>query len=295
MKATRHKLAGVRVHLSLLVSLLVSAMLLGCEASGVGAAGSDGGADSTTSSGSRGDAVAESAAAEAGADVSVDGPLGTPDATSTGDASVPLLDASAAEDLPFAPPPTQVCEAVWMQPDAGSDGVELTQWPSIQLAVDAMNDMYLAVTYQDGQLAVGGAGPTAAAQGVVLVKLDADCNQLWVRTLGSVGNSSMTNTAIGVDSDSNVTIGGSFQGAVDFGDGVVFDGDVDGAPVLLKGYLARGDASRDVLYGAFAGLVDLTVAPDGVSTVVVAAYGNVDFGIPAADAGDAEGAEDYDR
>jgi len=117
------------------------------------------------------------------------------------------------------------------------------------------------------------------------------------------------NEGIGVDSDSNVTIGGWFQGAVDFGDGVVFDGDVDGAPVPLKGYLVRYDASgtlvfrnllllsaasRDVLYGGFAGIVDLTVAPDGVSTVLAPALGDVDFGIPAPDAGDAEDTEDYD-
>jgi hypothetical protein len=141
------------------------------------------------------------------------------------------------------------------------------------------------------------------------VKLDADCNQLWVRTLGAVGVSNVSNAGIGVDSEFNVTIGGLFQGTVDFGDGFVFNGDADGAPVLGKGYLVRYDASgalvfrdlvlpaaavRDVLYSAFADIVGLTVAPDGVSTVLVAAYGDVDFGVPAPDAGDAPYTQEYD-
>jgi hypothetical protein len=287
------RLADVGGHVATVVSAI---LLAGCGGSTAGPSGSEGGADSTAPSGSGGDAAVESADGAASVDA-LTGP------------APPPLDASTADGFPFAPPPAQVCEAVWMQPDAGSDGVELTNPPAVQLAVDATNDIYLAITYQGGQLVVGDAGPAAAGQGVVVVKLDAACNQLWVRTLEAVGVSNVSNTAIGVDSDSNVTLGGGFQGTVDFGDGFVFNGDADGAPVLSKGYVVRYDANgavvfrdqflpaaavRGELYSAFAGVEDLTVAPDGVSTVLASAYGDVDFGVSAADGGDAQDTQDYD-
>jgi hypothetical protein len=311
--------------------VLVSAiLLLGCDGSVGGAAALEGGADSTASSDAQEDAGGDSADTGTSFDASPEASSGTPDATLTGDAAADgagdatadgadgssglPLDASTGGDVPFTAPPAQLCEAVWMQPDAGSSGATLTNPSEVQLAVDATNDIYLAVTYEASQLALGDAGPTAAPQGVVLVKLDANCNQLWVRTLGVVGDtggatSSVTNYAIGVDSDSSVTIGGAFSGSVDFGGGFVFNGDVDGAPVLSKGYLVRYDASgtlvfrdlllpaaavRGVLYSAFASVVDMTVAPDGVSTALVAALGDVDFGVPAPDAGAVQDPQNYD-
>lgn len=186
------------------------------------------------------------------------------------------------------------------------------------MVVDTTGNVYLALSY--GAISYSGtplqsAPPPALGVsdlpgyplGVAIVKVDAACNLLWARELGTpdVTTGFIQSVGLAVDSASNVTVLGSFRGPVDLGDGTVM-GETDAAPVQSNAFLLRLDATgalvfRDV-FESSAGFVNpfgtpaLAVSPSGISTILVVAIGNGVFGPPApADAGGADAASDeYD-
>jgi hypothetical protein len=257
------------------------------------------------------------AAAEASAQDATTPPPG--DSGASNDVSdVGAGDDDASEQADAPPPSTAVetCEAVWPQPDGVFFDTSAPQ--GVQMVVDATGNVYLALSY-GGISYSGNPSPSAPPPalgvsnlpgyplGLALVKLDAACNLLWARELGTpdVNTGFIQSVGLAVDSASNVTILGSFRGPVDLGDGTVMS-ETDAAPVLSNAFLIRLDATgalvfRDV-FESDAGFVSpvgtpaLAVSPAGISTILVGALGNVSFGPPAPDdAGDANAAGDtYD-
>ncbi len=187
------------------------------------------------------------------------------------------------------------CHVAWPQPkyDYYLDGADMQMADfylgvgPMQMAVDPAGDAYLAVSYstQDYNPAITldlGTVPSPSYQlGVAIAKVDAGCNLLWVREIGGPLTQNLSNAAIALDANSNLTVLGAFQGTIDFG----------GATLSTTNralYLARFDAGGSVVFAKAVpsdGSTDvdvgsLVVSPGGVSTVMAGTW-------LAADASDA--------
>jgi hypothetical protein len=199
------------------------------------------------------------------------------DATAA-DAPLAIDGADGADGADAMPALDDICHVVWPQPPH-------LVVPGSQIAVDPQGNAYLAVSYYgetnidppptiDFGVAHSGSYPV----GVAIAKVDSACHLLWMREIGGSTAASVENGQITVDAQSNVTIMGTFQGAVDF-DGTMLDSpDAAGSPSGSFPYLVRFDASGNVLYTKVFGPTGheqevsagvLRLGDDGTSTVVV--------------------------
>jgi uncharacterized protein (AIM24 family) len=142
-----------------------------------------------------------------------------------------------------------------------------------------------------------GKGPIQSAGGgdVFVVKLDADGGPVWSKHFGDAADQHAAGVAL--DGASNVLLAGSFNGALDFGDGPIqsagggdiFAGKLDSGGVSqwgkrfgdAKSQSARGIATdaagKMLVIGSFAGSVDfgegVSLSSAGGTDVFVAAFG----------------------
>ena len=92
---------------------------------------------------------------------------------------------------------------------------------AIDLALNADGDVYITGYYGGNADFDPGVGevlaPAYGNQDIFIVKLDADGNFVWLKTIGSGGNDQ--GNSIAVDTDGNVYLAGNFTGTVDFDPG----------------------------------------------------------------------------
>jgi hypothetical protein len=170
------------------------------------------------------EALAEGSSSDATLDAALDS--ASDDASDAQEADSPSsIDAGVDIDAPGPPaPPTfsgTICHVVW--PLAEGQSAD-----TMSLESDPAGNFYVLIVYNSGAgIELGDASPPYAA-GVALVKLDPQCQQLWIRALGGLPGPLVPymSATMAVDSTSGVAIVGTFgYGNVDVGTGpVVYPG-----------------------------------------------------------------------
>jgi hypothetical protein len=196
-----------------------------------------------------------------------------PDATLATDATdaTDALDALDAADASYPsdwPPLTrqEACRVVWPQP-AGYSGAG----DDVQLVTDATGNTYVALTYYSVPPVDLGVASPGYAMGLAVAKVDPQCHVVWMREFGGSGTATETPeivARIAVDATSSVTIAGSFNGPIDFGQGPVHGYQV--------GFVMRLDAAGHTVFDheyplVFPGTVG--VKADGTAAILFFDYG----------------------
>lgn len=130
----------------------------------------------------------------------------------------------------------------------GSDGgATKPPWPKtfggaeddhgLSIYTDSLENVYVVGTFQETVDFGEGAVTSKGSTDIYIIKYSSEGEYLWSKTIGGAGGEQ--GRSIGVDSSDNIYIGGVFQGAVDFGGGIVNStGNSDG--YLVK-YTPDGD------------------------------------------------------
>jgi Beta-propeller repeat len=160
------------------------------------------------------------------------------------------------------------------------------------VAVDAFGNVF-AIGYLMGSMNFG-AGPLTSAGGfdIFVAKLDAAGDAIWSKRFGNAGYD--VGNRIAVDSAGNVVVAGVFEGAVDFGAGVLTSvGDSD---IFVAKLDSAGDTIWSGQYGGAGAARVKSLAVDGADSVVIAGEFEdiVDFGDgPHTNAGGAPGYDGF--
>jgi hypothetical protein len=256
--------------------------------------GSAGDASDASSVGSGDDAggAAADSCASACADATPDA---APDAT-TVDAGA-TTDGDGADAQTDAPPdalnPHERCDVSWPQPA----GLTVSS-SGFQLVADPAGGAYVVVTYGEPSSLAPTSGPmptldvgvpTAGYQtAVAIVRLDDHCAVSWVREIGSAtfsNENDISNVGAAVDTSSNLTIAGSFSGAVDLGAGIVST-PPDASSWSYETYVLRFDPDGNSLLrvvfrsdGPFGDMpLGFAASASGTSSVLVGGGTHADFG-----------------
>lgn len=168
------------------------------------------------------EASAEGSTSDATLDAALDSDGNVEDAGDAEEEDSPSpMDAGVDIDAPGPPgPPTfsdTICHVVWpLNEGQSADNMSLESDPS--------GNVYVLIVYNSGAgIELGDAAPPYAA-GVALVKLDPQCQPLWIRAVGGLPGPLVPymSASMAVDSTSGVVVVGRFgYGDVDVGTGPV--------------------------------------------------------------------------
>jgi Beta-propeller repeat len=157
----------------------------------------------------------------------------------------------------------------------GGSGVD----QSHAIAKDTTGNVYVAGGFQ-GTVDFG-AGPLTSAGGtdIFLLKLDANGTPLWSRRFGGAGDD--VGYGVAVDGSGNAYLTGSFQGAVNFGSGLLAS--AGGADAFVLKVDTAGNTLWSRSFGAAGDDVGNGVAVDGAGNAYLTGsfHGAVDFGTGA--------------
>jgi len=179
---------------------------------------------------------------------------------------------AGASDAGAEPPPQfahELCSVRWPLTSAPPNLLTEIENQNVVASADAAGNILLAVTFNGTLTANGTKVTTQGTSDTLVAKFDSQCHLQWMKDLGAVG-AGIIATSVTSDAASDVILGGTFNGNIDFGFGAQPGGGTFSPQVFVVALTASGAplwAGREYV-GVFLGL-----ASDPKGEVVVALDG----------------------
>ena len=150
------------------------------------------------------------------------GELARPDAKGSTTARVTVgATCASASDAGAEPPPQfahELCSVRWPLVGAPPSLLTEIQNQNVVASADAAGDILLAATFNGTLTANGTTFTSQGTSDTLVAKFDSQCHLQWTKQIGAVGAGIIV-TSVTSDAASDVILGGTFTGNVDFGFG----------------------------------------------------------------------------
>jgi hypothetical protein len=187
------------------------------------------------------------------------GELARPDAKGSTTAKVTVgATCAGASDAGAVPPPQfahELCSVRWPLTSAPPNLLAEIENQNVVASADAAGNILLAVTFNGTLTANGTKVTTQGTSDTLVAKFDSQCHFQWMKDLGAVGAGIIV-TSVTSDAASDVILGGTFNGNIDFGFGAQPGGGTFSPQVFVVALTASGAplwAGREHV-GVFLGL-----------------------------------------